>query len=167
MNEKMTWVYFKLGWNATNYDIIHKGAIPLKKGTRVSALPSVCSCSSVCCACSHSGRSNQPAERTWSQKKRFQCEAHIVSRGTLIFLPFVTLCIQVGLLQSQLGLLQTCNTPAKNKPQPTLMMEKIYRPFHHTSWRIIGIAVFHTAPILMSAALQLSWTLPIYRCWSN
>lgn len=57
----------------------------------------------------------------------------VISRGTLIFLPFVTLCIQVGLLQSRLGLLQTCNTPAENKPQPTLVMENIYRPFHHTS----------------------------------
>lgn len=38
-----------------------------------------------------------------------------ISGGTQIFLPFVTLCIQVGLLQRQLGLLKTCKTPGDSR----------------------------------------------------
>lgn len=43
----------------------------------------------------------------------------VTSGGTQIFLPFVTLCIQVGLLQRQLGLLKTCKTPGDSSDYPT------------------------------------------------
>lgn len=80
------------------------------------------------------GQTNQQSEPE-AKRRGFiaMLTSAVVSRGMRIFLPFVTLCIQVGLLQRQLGLLQTCKTPAENKPQPTLMMENVSRPFHHTS----------------------------------
>lgn len=81
-------------------------------------LPSICSYSSACYACSHAVRSVQPAWQTWSHKQKKQMLSDGSSNPALarssVFtgiyhLPFVTLCIQAILLQGQLCLISTCN----------------------------------------------------------
>lgn len=152
MHEKMTWVYFKLGWNAANYDIIHKWAIPLKKGlVSLPYLQYVAALQFAVHALILGGQTSQQSE---PEVKRRGFNARltltVVSRGTLIFLPFVTLCIQVGLLQSQLGLLQTCNTPAENKPQPPHLLKDYWHScFSHCT----NSNVCHTSIIMDFANL--------------
>lgn len=84
----------------------------------VRVSPLICGCSSVCCACSHAGRSVPSARQTWSQKNSTTVTSKynqvVYTDSTqLTILPFVTLCIQAVLLQSQLCLLSTCNTSSQ------------------------------------------------------
>lgn len=83
-------------------------------------LPSICSYSSACYACSHVVRSVQPAWQTWSHKQKKQMLSDgssntVLARSSVFMgvLPFVTLCIQAILLQGQLCLISTCNMSSR------------------------------------------------------
>lgn len=138
--------------------------LPWKRDT-VSALPSLCSCSSVCCAGPHSGRPNQPAERTWITKKRFRCDSHINChqwRDADLF----TICDTLH---------SGWSSSAPARPPQDLQDTRRQQWLPHG--RITGISYLwnlvkylsrtscrHIAPITSFAVLHLSWTASIYRC---